>query len=222
MATLGEYLGAGASTTKLLLHLNGNSTDSSGNNNNGTDTNITYSQANGKFGMGAGFNSASNSKIVFGSVITPMGQKTISLWLKNNQDSWCFILRNCFNGNSSNGIGVDNSGSFEINRSSGTKVLSISPTTNVKDNVWHNVIFTWDGTTNANMVKLYVDGKLESQATANYTETLTPTYNLTLGQYNDSYDYTGALDEVIIENRAWSAEEVKKYYTNSRGFFATI
>ena len=32
----GEYLGAGSTTTKLLLHLNGNSNDSSGNGNNGT------------------------------------------------------------------------------------------------------------------------------------------------------------------------------------------
>ena len=61
MATLGEYLGAGASTTKLLLHLNGKSTDSSGNGNNGTNSNITYSLANGKFGQGAGFNGSSNS-----------------------------------------------------------------------------------------------------------------------------------------------------------------
>ena len=36
--SFGEYLGAGSSTTKLLLHLNGNSNDSSGNGNNGTVT----------------------------------------------------------------------------------------------------------------------------------------------------------------------------------------
>lgn len=37
-----------------LYHLNGNSGDSSGNGYNGTDTNITYSSANGKFGQGVG------------------------------------------------------------------------------------------------------------------------------------------------------------------------
>ena len=40
---------------------------------------------------------------------------------------------------------------------------------------------------------------------------------------NSSYDngvgYSGAIDEVIIENRAWTASEVKKYYTNSLGRF---
>jgi hypothetical protein len=30
------------------------------------------------------------------------------------------------------------------------------------------------------------------------------------------------LDEVIIENRAWSATEIKKYYTYARGRFGII
>lgn len=60
--TLGEYLPN--SNTKLLLHLNGSSADSSGNNNNGTDTSITYSQANGKFGQGAGFDSTSDKILI--------------------------------------------------------------------------------------------------------------------------------------------------------------
>ena len=47
--SLGEYIPN--SNTKLLLHLNGNSTDSSGNGNNGTDTNITYGLGYGKFGQ---------------------------------------------------------------------------------------------------------------------------------------------------------------------------
>ena len=58
--SLGEYNGAGSGTTKLLAHLNGNSNDSSGNANNGSDTNITYSLANGKLGQGAGFNGSSS------------------------------------------------------------------------------------------------------------------------------------------------------------------
>jgi hypothetical protein len=35
---------------------------------------------------------------------------------------------------------------------------------------------------------------------------------------SDSF-WSGAIDEVIIENRAWTASEVKKYYTNSLGRF---
>lgn len=42
--------------------LDGNSNDASGNGNNGTDTDITYSQANGRLNQGAGFN-GSSSKI---------------------------------------------------------------------------------------------------------------------------------------------------------------
>jgi len=52
---------------KGYWRLNGNSNDASGNGNNGTDTNITYSQANGVLNGGAGFASDFNSRISFPS-----------------------------------------------------------------------------------------------------------------------------------------------------------
>jgi len=48
--------------------------------------------------------------------------------------------------------------------------------------------------------------------------------SLSLGQANGvTQEYwDGAIDEVIIEDVAWSASKVKKYYTNSLGRFATL
>ena len=34
--------------------------------------------------------------------------------------------------------------------------------------------------------------------------------------------YTGSSDEPLIENTAWSAEKVKKYYTMAKGRFGII
>jgi len=86
----GQYLGAGSATTKLLLHLNGNSTDVSGNGNNGTDANITYGLGNGKFFAGAGFN-GTTSKIRCSSAISFTGNFTISFWIymNDNTDIMC-------------------------------------------------------------------------------------------------------------------------------------
>ena len=54
--SFGEYLGAGAGTTKLLLHYEGTTGDYSGNNNVEVANNITLSQSYGKFSQGGGFN----------------------------------------------------------------------------------------------------------------------------------------------------------------------
>lgn len=40
-----------------------------------------------------------------------------------------------------------------------------------------------------------------------------------LGQH---YTFDGSIDEVIVENRAWTAEQVKKYHTYSKGRFGII
>jgi len=81
--SLGEYTGAGSGTTKLLLHLNGNNTDTSGNSNSSTDTAITYSQANGKFGQGAGFNGSSSIILITdNAALQGTGSHTIGLWVK--------------------------------------------------------------------------------------------------------------------------------------------
>lgn len=223
--SLGEFIPT--SNTKLLLHLNGSSSDSSGLGNNGTDTNITYSQANGKFGQGAKFTSSSNSKITMPNYIVK-GAKTVSLWLKHTQTSFFRYIDNIGVTNQ-NGFNIFHGGSspnYEINFElfqSGNKVIDLKITsTIINDGNWHLITHTWDGTTNTNTAKLYLDGALKVQGTSSSTETNNPTRNLTLGEYNSSYDYDGSIDEVIIENRAWTAEEVKKYFTYSKGRFGII
>ncbi len=225
METLGEFIPS--SSTKLLLHLNGNSTDSSGNGNNGTDTNITYSQANGKFGQGAGFTAVSNSKITMPSSII-QGAKTVSLWVNHTQNTFFRYIDNSsvFNQNGFNIFHGGTSPNFELvtemhQSSSPIFVLRQQPTS-ISDGKWHNIIHTWDGTTGTNSAKMYLDGVLVAQATPSREEDNAPERALTLGEYNSQYDYNGAIDEVIVENRAWSAEEIKKYYTMTKGYYATL
>ena len=216
--TLGEYLGAGSATTKLLLHLNGNSTDSSGNGNNGTDTNITYSQANGKFGQGAGFN-GSNSWITRANLMSATNTATISMWVK---------MTNFTNTiQAIGGISADNvNGSFFFYAyNSNSAIRALIRTNNNLDGVsasglssgvWYNLLATYDGS----KMKYYVDSKFIGEI--NMTGNVGGNIPLLLGQTNVSnYNYwlNGAIDEVIVENRAWTASEVRKYYTNAKGRF---
>ena len=208
MATLGEFVGSGANTTKLLLHLNGNSADSSGNGNNGTDTAITYSQSNGRFGMGAGFN-GSTSKIAYASSASLTPQTfTIGAWVKLNSTSNFPIWGG---DNVVGGITVKAGGYGAVDKSNIANLV-----TGVKAytaGVWTHLMATYNSSTD--LCVLYKDGEYDNSATSNQTFTQT---NQAVGRNNAEWA-NGSIDEFIMENRVWTASEVKKYYTYAKGRF---
>jgi hypothetical protein len=232
---LGEFLGSGASTTKLLLHLNGNSTDSSGNNNNGTDTSITYSQANGKFGQGAGFNNTPSSYIGFGNVCAfDYNQAfTISCWLKNNQTASCNIISKQQNSGDflGYGLGVNSAGTklqyflFRVISGLGKGFIVDFPD-DYNDKIYH-ICVSYDGSNTQDGIKLYVDGvevvKTSIQNTPFSSTTIVSTTAFQIsGRGGANNLWKGIIDEVIVEAGAWSASEVKKYYTYAKGRFGII
>lgn len=79
---------------------------------------------------------------------------------------------------------------------------------------YHLIGFTWDGTTNTNGVKLYINGIIIASTTAISVESTARTYNIKLLGVNSysTWYYTGCLYELIIYNRALSATEIKTLY----------
>lgn len=235
MATLGEYLGTGASTTALLLHLNGSNADSSGNSNSGTDSNITYSLANGKFGQGAGM--AATGYILFptSTSLDRRSTTTLSCWV-NLTDmpasgaAYHFIQR---------GVGAG-FGMF-------TRVENVSGTSKIKTSVviktgvdtmytvegltpssdtWYNVVGVYDSANS--LLHLYINGYYYGNVTTTTGNTMRLSGTASeKGVIIGAYDTTngrlkGKIDELIIDDRAWSASEVKKYYTYAKGRFGII
>ena len=135
--TFGEYLGAGSGTTKLLLHLNGNSTDSSGNGNNGTVNGATSTNS-GKFGGAYNFD-GSNDYITLPSFSWIDGPFTFSAWIKRNnknrRDTIVYYgngnYNNCFviylddiTGNVAESFWDDSSSSFDLSARGVTPINS--------------------------------------------------------------------------------------------------
>ena len=230
--SLGEYIPN--SNTKLLLHLNGNSTDSSGNGNNGTDSNITYSQANGKFGQGAGVN-GSSSKIVSTTAIgdTALASKTLVTWVKIGVD---FTYPD---GNKGTVVEIKyNTRIFRIHffRQTFNKLAGSLFRTNIGDYMltstfavtaaagWYNCILTFNGTT----LSFYVNGSLIGTSNPNSSPgEIDKGVGYSLGVFSGAYStsseyFNGSIDEVIVENVAWSAEKVKKYFTMTKGRFGIL
>lgn len=213
----GRFIGESWPQSGLVAgyHLNGSSTDFSGNNNHGADTAITYSQANGKFGQGAGFN-GSTSYITLGTSATlNPSLMSVSFWanIANTATTGRVISRDDVSTNRCYDIGYGGTTGtaprifFEIH--SGGVVGS---STDIPNNTWHHVVCTFDGST----VKVYLNGNLDGSA--NHSGTVpSKTVATQIGRRNTTLYLNGKLEEILIFNRALSAQEIRRMYAVGTG-----
>lgn len=220
MANLGEI--PAGTHLKGYYKMEGNSNDSSGNGYNGTDTSITYSLANGKFGQGAGFN-GTTSYVDVGTLagFASLSEATVCFWVKpsvnnvlqciiadwgsgSNQRFYCLILAD----------GRLETVFYSINEVLGINGNDIIPTTD-----FINIIVSFK---NGDYVRLYLNGQSKETSAGTATGNLRgATNNMWIGrQETFSRYYQGNIDELFIENRAWSAQDVRRYYNQSKGRFA--
>lgn len=221
--TFGEYMGS-KSFTKGLWRLNGNSSSTFAT--YGTDTNITYSLANGKFGQGAGFVRASASIIDFGynSNLSPgTSDFTLSCWVKLGVYNQYQGLITSRQGASGYGISMLNTGAPEFYMGNGSLANQFVSSIAITDTTqWHNVIMTRVG----NSAFGYVDGVYAGTLNYGsvYNTSVSSGNKLIAGRYYagtvDGNNLTGNLDEIILEiGEGWSAEKIKRYYTYAKGMF---
>ena len=83
----------------------------------------------------------------------------------------------------------------------GTTNYTVTSTVQINDGAWHAIKFTYDGTTNANGVKLYVDDLTTPNATATCsgTEPATTLTSTTIGRNSATNNYlTGQIDRLYV------------------------
>lgn len=78
----------------------------------------------------------------------------------------------------------------------------------VNSGTWRFVAATWDGTTGANQVRVFIDGNLDSTATA-LSAIGTSSLTTAIGRISGVSDFQGSLDEIRIYGRALSDSEIK-------------
>ena len=205
--------------------LNGNSNDYSGNANNGTDTGITYSQANGRIGQGAGFN-GSSSRIV-NSTLSNFQTKTISACIKTSvntayQDIFC--QQQVINISNWNIIEFRLTDTGKLNYTETNNLAyggNLTSVVNVPLNSWVHVCVTVSGTS----CKLYINGLNTDNGTITTRLPEFTPYSSIIGafQWTNGGAYSnflnGSIDEVIIDNTVWSPAQVKNEYARVKGFF---
>lgn len=150
------------------------------------------------------------------------GEITYSAWFKRNTNTGYQTLIDMLDSCNSNGDGfylrftnqtlyfrgiIDEVSGIDPFALSYTNSSSTGDTTN-----WHHVVVTWDGTTNTNGVKMYIDGIQVNQTTAaadaSNMETLDG-HNLTIGSLMcNTHSFDGYIDEVKIYNTVLTKDEV--------------
>jgi hypothetical protein len=101
---------------------------------------------------------------------------------------------------------------FDIYSPGGTRSNLHSGGTSLSEDVWYHIVGVWDGTTNANSQKIYINGELANQKASEISEIGTPNYNFTISKSGSWQPFNGTIDEVRVYNRSLSEEQIQANY----------
>jgi hypothetical protein len=213
--------------------LDGNASDLSGNANDGNNNGASYNQS-GKLGGAYSFNGINNYiDIPNAQSLNPGANISISFWanptsfnLLSSGDTVTVITK---------GVNADAAMDWFVGLNLGGYIRSYiysGGSWNGKDpgvnslslNNWNFVTVTFDGTTG--ILKLYLNGVLDSTKTISSGTIQASSGNLKIGTYNPggyySNFYRGKLDEVSIWNRTLNSTEISTLYNSSNGLSLSL
>lgn len=226
-------VGPKAAVTGPVLHYTfdkdegGKVTDQSGRCNHGTVHSATWT-AKGKAGGAYEFD-GKDDYIELGpsNLYKSKGQLSACAWV-NIRGKVAIVLSNYHGGGAYKGqffFACNDVGGIDVLFGQGpnTYVRYISKARSIPRNEWHHVAFTYDERRgNGNRIKLYLDGEelggCTIQSEGNGGPVLDIAENLRIMAHRDTPTGTlsdGLVDEVMIFNRALSAEEIKRVYRSA-------
>jgi len=202
--------------------------DASGNNNNGTISGANWTA--GKVGNALSFN-GTNSFVNAGSGASlddiPQqggGGMTVAFWINPASNTSNFIL--------SKGPHTNNSGAWEITKSSATNPARLSFfkegaadftadwNSVLTTGTWQHIVLAWDGTMALGGISVYKNGSLVTGGGSNgdgAAGNSDAANNLSIGSSDGTSGFLDAgLDEVRIYNRVLTAQEVIDIYNDGR------
>lgn len=209
----------------------GNSNDLVGGNNGG-DSVIAYSLGNGKFEQGAGFNGVSSyisyaPGTLFNSERTQ--PFTLTYWVKSTQTTNIAFISNLDQGSGYRGKilygSAHTSGDLElemINDNFAPNALKVNTgPIGWNDGNWHMITVTYDGSSAASGVNIYLDGVIKASPASsdNLSATIVNSAITYVGQFGPAAGtptfLAGSLDDLALFSRAFSPAEVLTLYNGS-------
>jgi hypothetical protein len=196
-------------------------TDSTVNHNNGTNTGT--SDIAGQAGQARSFNGSSNSVNWSATSFNYNYSNTFTLdfWLKTGTYGGYLISKGDANDGYSVTIESDGDITVYLRATGNSHVISKRVNANVKDNAWHHVVITYDGSRSVNGLLVYADGSQPTTQSSTNTvvsgDSMTTTFCPYLGRKSNTASwYTGSLDEVRISNSVRSAAWTTTEFRNEK------
>ena len=104
---------------------------------------------------------------------------------------------------------------LRINSSSGSLSGYYDTSIDLSNDQWHHVAFSFDGTTNANGIKVYVDGVNVNSFTASNAGIFSSSGSTLIGAYQTANWFANAnIDEVSLYNTELSASDITSIYNS--------
>jgi len=203
----------------------------------GTDLNDIISNIDGTLENGVGYNSGDLGSFVFDGIddylrmginsifdIDGSDSFTFSSWVKKTGGTFFPIFQKLYYPNSSTQDGyrcyirtVTNQIFLNLYSTTGNNNITVSSVDGISNNIWYNVVITYDGSQTAAGVKIYINGESVSLSVGSdtYTGTMITNENLTIGGQptptNPLYG-NGNISNVSIYNKELSQSEVLQNY----------
>lgn len=153
-----------------------------------------------------------NQYVQFNDRIIPIGEKTIRFKIIKPSPSLKNIFGTAHTTASTHGdaVSIRDNGSIgwaSLRATTGLYRFYLESNINICDNKWHDILLTWDGTTDEGAVKIYIDDMTNPNVigTANIVETANPSTNLTIGRASGGsahYYFDGQIDDLQVYNKA--------------------
>lgn len=102
-------------------------------------------------------------------------------------------------------------------RPSGSNTITDFTDVTLTAGQWSHVVLTYSGNSNLNGAKLYVDGVASAQTPTSQalSGTLLGSFPFTVGARNQSFPFSGKIDDVRVYNKELSASEVSDLYATT-------
>ncbi|MDH3976504.1 MAG: CxxxxCH/CxxCH domain-containing protein, partial [Deltaproteobacteria bacterium] len=184
--------------------------DATDNENHGVLYNSANLTASGYYSNSAATFDGTNDyiRVNYDSSLTLGAAGTVEFWAKksdNYSSGQVFISRG-------NGYrAFINARTGKIFARWGSATNTIQSSTVMTNGVWHHIALTYDQSLPSNELKLYINGKLDTEAShdVNDSDSSNP---LDFGGIGQTSDYDGELDNVVVYNVALDADEIRKRY----------
>jgi hypothetical protein len=186
--------------------------DSSGNGNNGTAGRNTIAlHTTGKIDGALTFNGTSSDYVNLGFTIT--GAYTKVAWVKRAIDSNSYYDNIVTSDTTSNIFWAPYHQQYKLSAGNNGVYYQVQDSVPLPaDGNYHFVAVTYNNTSGA--MVLYRDGNTVATATASAPSASATTY---IGRYSTGYNFGGAIDNVMIFDRALTGDEIAMLYNQGQG-----